>query len=136
MKQFDIQSIELTAPARDTFAFIADPHNLPKWAQAFKKVSNGRATLQTPNGTVEIELKVEASGDYGTIDWVMKFADGVVARACSRVVPLTERETVYTFVLLPPPVPLEQLEGALEQQSRTLKEELARLKTLLEKGAN
>jgi hypothetical protein len=49
---------------------------------------------------------------------------------------LTERETVYTFVLLPPPVPLEQLEGALEQQSHTLKEELARLKTLLEKGAN
>jgi hypothetical protein len=136
MKQFDVQSIELTATARETFAFIADPHNLPKWAQAFKKVSNGRAIMQTPSGTVEIDLKVEASGEHGTIDWVMKFSDGVVARACSRVVPLTERETVYTFVLLPPPVPLEQLEGALEQQSRTLKEELARLKTLLEKGAN
>src|ERR1700694_1666677 len=130
MKQFDIQSIHLTAPTTEVFEFIADPHNLPRWAQAFKKVSNGRATLQTTNGTIEINLTVEASEKQGTIDWIMNFPDGAVARACSRVVPLTAKETIYSFLLLPPPVPLEALEGALVQQSRTLKEELARLKTI------
>jgi hypothetical protein len=30
-----------------------------------------------------------------------------------------------------PPVPLEQLEGALEQQSQTLREELAKLSAIL-----
>ena|SRR5258708_39977927 len=132
MKQFDVQSIQMTAPTREVFAFIADPGNLPRWAQAFKKVSNGRATLQTPNGTIEIDLEVDASEKQGTIDWIMKFPDGAVARACSRVVPLTAKETIYSFFLLPSPVPLEQLEGALVQQSRILKEELASLKTILE----
>jgi len=134
MKQFDVQSIQLTVPAKEVFVFIADPHNLPRWAQAFTKVSNGRATMQTANGAAEIDLKVEASEKHGTIDWIMKFPDGAVARACSRVVPLSVKETVYSFLLLPPPVPLERLEGALEQQSRTLKDELASLKTILEQG--
>jgi hypothetical protein len=134
MKHFDVQSIRLAAPARKAFAFIADPCNLPRWAQAFKSVSDKRATLQTPNGAMEIDLTVEASEKYGTIDWIMRFPDGAVARACSRVVALTARDNVYSFVLLPPPVPLEQLEGALEQQSRILKEELEKLKTILEQG--
>ncbi len=133
MQKFDVQSIQLAAPTRRVFDFIADPCNLPRWAQAFKKVSDGRAILQTPNGTTEVDLKVEASEKQGTIDWIMKFPDGTVARACSRVIPLSAEDNVYSFVLLPPPVPLEHLEGTLEQQSRTLKEELASLKTILER---
>jgi len=134
MKPFDVQNILLKVPTKEAFRFIADSRNLPMWAQAFKNVLEGRAILQTPNGSVEINLQVDASEKHGTIDWVMKFPDGAVARACSRVVPLTSEETVYSFLLLPPPVPLEQLEGALEQQSRTLKEELASLKTILQEG--
>ncbi len=48
------------------------------------------------------------------------------------MIPLGAEDNVYSFVLLPPPVPLEHLEGALEQQSRRLKEELASLKAILE----
>jgi hypothetical protein len=132
MEAFAVQSIQLAAPTMQVFNFIADPCNLPRWAHAFKRVSDGRAILQTPNGTVEIYLEVEASEKQGTIDWIMKFPDGTVARACSRVIPLTAEDNVYSFVLLPPPAPLEHLEGALEQQSRTLKEELAGLKAILE----
>jgi hypothetical protein len=132
MRQFDVQSIQLSVPIREVFAFVAEPRNLPKWAQAFNRVSGGRATLETPNGAVEIDLRVEAFENQGTIDWIMRFPDGAVARACSRLVPLTENQTVYSFLLLPPPVPLEQLEGALEQQSRTLTKELASLKKILE----
>jgi hypothetical protein len=38
----------------------------------------------------------------------------------------------YSFVL-PPPAPLEQVEGALEVQSRTLATELANRKQILER---
>ena len=40
--------------------------------------------------------------------------------------------TVFTFVLMPPPVALEQLEGALQQQVGILKKELQTLKSILE----
>lgn len=73
-----------------------------------------------------------ADVERGTIDWTMIFPDGSAARAYSRVIAVGDR-ILYSFVLTAPPVPLEQLEGALEQQSRTLSEELARLRRILER---
>jgi hypothetical protein len=40
--------------------------------------------------------------------------------------------SIYCFVLMAPPVPLEAIEGALEAQRKTLAAELARLKEILE----
>ena len=48
------------------------------------------------------------------------------------VVQIDRDRCIFSFVLTPPPVPLEQLEGALEAQSRTLAEELKKLKEILE----
>lgn len=62
----------------------------------------------------------------------MTFPDGQVARAWSRLVPHGEGGVIYIFVLPAPPVPLEQLEGALAEQSKTLATELAMLTRLLE----
>ena len=89
--------------------------------------------MRTPNGEIEIGLVVQASEEQGTVDWLMTFPDGSVATAFSRVVELDPQSCVFTFVLTPPPVPLEQLEGALEAQSRTLVEELRNLKRILER---
>jgi hypothetical protein len=132
MKSFDVQSIGLNVPRSVAFTLIADPVQLPRWAHAFAAVHDGRAVLRTPNGEVEIGLEVQASAIHGTIDWQMTFPDDSVARACSRLVELDQDRSVYSFVLTPPPVPLEQLEGALEAQSRTLAEELRKLKEVLE----
>ena len=132
MKAYDLQGIELKVPGPRAFAFLADATQLPRWTSAFASVTNGRAMMRTPNGEVAVSLHVDASPEQGVVDWRMSFPDGSVARACSRVVPLDAHRCVYTFVLTPPPVPLEQLEGALEQQSRTLTHELATLKELLE----
>ena len=79
-----------------------------------------------------IDLEVEASPERGTVDWRMTFPDRSVATAFSRVVELDGDRCVFSFVLTPPPVPLEQLEGALDAQSRTLAEELRKLKAILE----
>lgn len=62
----------------------------------------------------------------------MTFPDQSVATAFSRLVDAAPDRCIYTFVLTPPPVPLEQLEGALEAQAQTLSHELTRLKEILE----
>ncbi len=132
MKHFDVQSIEIRAPYDRVFEYLADPTRLPEWTHAFKAVADGRATLATPGGTVEIGLVVKASRECGTVDWALAFPDGSAARAFSRIVAASPERTVYSFVLLPPPVPLEQLEGALAQQSGVLRQELVTLRRRLE----
>lgn len=133
MRNFDVQGIDLFVPREKAFSFIADPAQLPVWTNAFASVAKGRAVMRTPGGEVEIELCVQASAEHGTVDWRMTFPDGSVATAFSRVVEIDRRHCVYSFVLTPPPVPLEQLEGALEAQSRTLAEELLKVKRILER---
>jgi uncharacterized protein YndB with AHSA1/START domain len=126
MSTFDVQSIEIAAPFSTAFRYIADPAHLPDWTHAFKRVVGDRATMETPAGSVEVGLRVEASESTGTVDWTITFPDGGVSRAASRVIPHGDR-SIYTFVLQAPPVPLERLEGALAEQSRILTTELAAL---------
>jgi len=131
MQTFDVQSVEIDAPFARAFDYIADPANLPRWTGAFKSVRDGRAMMQTPAGSTEVALAVDSSHKHGTIDWSMTFPDGSVAKAYSRLIDKSGK-CIYSFVLLAPPVPLERLEGALAQQSRTLSEELATLRQALE----
>jgi hypothetical protein len=133
MKNFDLQGIELNVPRERAHAFIADPQQLPRWTSAFASVGAGSALMRTPGGEVDVGLRVEACAAQGTVDWHMTFPDGSVASAFSRVVDLGGERSAFSFVLTAPPVPLEQLEGALEAQSRTLREELVKLKRVLER---
>jgi hypothetical protein len=130
MREFDVQTIEIQAPWDAAFEYVADPQNLPEWTHAFRSVASGRATMATPRGLVDVGLRVESSRAAGTVDWIMTFPDGSVGRAFSRLIDLGHR-TLYSFVLTAPPVPLEQLESALEEQARVLREELAVLQRKL-----
>ena len=131
MRTYDVQTIEIECAADRVFDYLADPANLPEWTSAFKAVSGRRATLATPEGSVEISLEVRASRLHGTIDWLMTFPDGSVGRALSRVIEAGPDGAIYSFILTAPPVPLELLEGTLDQQSRTLRRELEGLKSIL-----
>jgi hypothetical protein len=133
MSTFDVQAIEIGAPFSAVFRYIADPANLPEWTHAFKHVSEGHASMETPAGAVQVGLQVQASEPHGTIDWMITFPDGGVAKAASRVTAHGDR-SIYTFVLEAPPVPLERLEGALAEQSRILATELATLARRLSGG--
>ena len=136
MKTFDVQSIVINASFSKAFDFIAADGNLPRWASAFRRVGNGKALMQTPAGTVEIALKVDTSREYGTVDWSMTFPDGNVAKAYSQLVDRGPDLCIYSFLLTAPPVPLESLEGAIEEQSRILGDELTRLRQLLEESSS
>lgn len=132
MKTFDVQSIGIEEPASAVFEYVADPSNLPKWTKAFKRADTKTAELVTPNGAVAIKLATITQAEYGTIDWKMSFPDGTIGAAFSRVTPDGEDRSVYSFVLMAPPVPLEMLEGALTEQMATLADELVALKARLE----
>ncbi len=132
MKTHDVQSVAIAKPAQVVFDFVADPANLPTWTNAFQRADAQTADLVTPAGAVPIRLETIARSEQGTVDWRMTFPDGSVGTAFSRVTPDGGEAAVYSFVLMAPPVPLEQLEGALSQQRSILAEELVALKARLE----
>ncbi len=131
MDAFRVESVRIKAPIDRVFEYVAGPQNLPEWTHAFKSVHNGKALMATPAGQAEVNLKVNSSRSEGTIDWHMRFPDGNEAAAYSRLVPGSSESCVSSFVLLAPPVPLAQLEGALNQQVEILREELGRLSRIL-----
>lgn len=132
MRMFDVQGIEIMTPRNKVFEFLREPANLPRWAHAFVSAGDGRARLETPAGAVDIDLDVSADAETGTVDWRLTFPDGGAGIAHSRVTETTRGTCIYTFVLHAPPVALEQVEGALEAQSATLRSELATLKSIME----
>ncbi|MEE4015543.1 hypothetical protein V1T76_26010 [Roseibium sp. FZY0029] len=132
MKTHDVQSISIAKPRSEVFAYIANPENLPKWTNAFKSADAESAELVTPNGAVPIRLETRASAEHGTVDWIMTFPDGSKGAAYSRVTEDVSDTSIYSFVLMAPPVPLEMLEGALEEQKKTLAKELVSLQARLE----
>jgi uncharacterized protein YndB with AHSA1/START domain len=132
MRMFDVQGIEIRASRDKLFQFLRDPRNLPRWAHAFKSADETRARLATPAGAVDVRLRTDSDAESGTVDWRLEFPDGSVGVAQSRITETTRGTCIYTFVLHAPPLPLEQVEGALEQQSATLRQELASLKALME----
>ncbi len=130
-KNFDVQSIGINVNHRKVFEFVSKPENLPLWTKAFTKADNKLATMVTPNGELNIEMETIVSKELGTVDWVMTMPDGSIGKAFSRVSE-NGSATIYSFILLAPPVPLEQLEGALSTQKLLLADELVDLKNLLE----
>jgi hypothetical protein len=132
MRKFDVQGIEILTSRAAVFDWVSDPRNLSKWAHAFRQADDTRARLSTPTGAVDIALRTSSHEDAGTVDWELTFPDGAIGVAQSRVTATTRGTCIYSFVLHAPPVPLEQLEGALDAQRATLREELAELKRLLE----
>ena len=133
MKTFEVQGIEINAPFDKAFKYISDSHNLPQWTNAFKSVNGKSVVMRSPNGDVEIKLKVNSSKEFGTVDWFMTFPDKSVASAYSRLIKMNDKTCAYSFVLMAPPVVLEDIEGALKQQSKILSHEMKKLKGILEK---
>jgi|SRR5579872_905140 len=130
-KNYDLQGIFINANINKVFDFISNPENLSKWTKAFSKADKDSAVMSTPKGEINIKLRTQASRDIGNIDWYMTMPDGAVGSAFSRLTPHGQG-CVYSFVLMPPAVPVEQIEGTLIEQSGILKEELVMLKDLLE----
>lgn len=135
MQPFDVQSIAIDAPPEAVFEFVADRFTLPQWTHAFRRVGGTTAVMQTSAGELEVVLSVQAHRESGAVDWIMTFPNQSIGRAHARVVSNVDESSILCFVLLAPPAPQEQIEGALEQQRGILRGELQRLKSILEPRA-
>lgn len=131
IKNHDVQSINLATSTENAFNYIANPLNLSKWTGAFKEADKKSALLVTPNGELNIGLETKTNKELGTIDWYMTMPDGSIGVAYSRVTTGPDHNAIYSFVLIAPPVPLEEIEGTLATQIGQLKEELITLQTIL-----
>ncbi len=135
-KNFDVQSIGINADPKKVFDFIAAPGNVPKWALGFSEVDGETALMETPKGKMKIGMKMYADKTLGTVDTIMTMPDGSVGKAFSRVVENNGgKSAIFSFILMAPPVRLEEVEGTLEQQKLQLAEELQVLKSILEQAA-
>lgn len=130
---FAVRNVSLDVPFDVAWEYLADMTRLPEWTNAFAEVAeDGSAKLRTPEGEVDVRLEDLVDRANGVLDTRMTFPDGSTGMAYSRLLPLGDRSCVYSFVLTPPPVPLEALEGSLAEQAAILEDELCRLKANLE----
>lgn len=59
MASFRVESVRIKTTPEKAFRYIPDPKNLPEWTHAFEEVQNGKATMATPAGVVEVGLRVD-----------------------------------------------------------------------------
>lgn len=131
--RFEVRNVALAVPFSKAFDYLSDITKLPEWTHAFAEVTeDGYAVMRTSEGEVRVRVQDMADRDTGVIDTEMTFPDGTVGIAYSRLLPLGDDACAYSFLLTPPPGPLEELEGALSEQARILAEELLNLKVRLE----
>ncbi len=130
---FEVKNIALAVPFDTAFNYLADSTKLPEWTNAFAEVDeDGAAIMRTPEGEITVQLEDRVDRESGVIDTKMTFPDGSTGTAYSRLIALDDAFCAYSFVLTPPPVALEELEGALSEQAEILERELQTLKTKLE----
>ncbi len=130
---FEVKDIALAVRFDTAFDYLADMTKLPEWTNAFAEVAKeGTALMRTPAGEISVQLEDNVDRKNGVIDTKMTFPDGSVGTAYSRLISLSEDSCAYSFLLTPPPVALEELEGALSAQAEILEQELRTLKAKLE----
>jgi len=98
MRTFDVQTVMIDANPDIVFEYVANRYSLPKWTSAFERVGDRDAILRTPAGSTTIDLRVHAVRPSRSVDWEMRFPDGSVAWAWSRVVPHRDG-SLFSFVL-------------------------------------
>ena len=130
---FEVKNIALAVPFDTAFNYLTDITKLPEWTNAFAEVAkDGKAMMRTPEGEIRVQLEDNVDRKNGVIDTKMTFPDGSIGTAYSRLIALDDSSCAYSFVLTPPPVALEELEGALSEQAEILERELQTLKAKLE----
>ena len=126
----DTKTITIEQDEQTVFEFVANPENLPSWAKGFarsiRRVDEGWI-IETPHGE-QLNLRYVIDAEYGIVDYHISPAPGVEFVVPSRVVPNgTGAEYIFTqFQLANMP------DAVFEGQVRTLTQELAILKNMLE----
>lgn len=122
-------SLTTSADAETVYRFAADPNNLPAWASGLAR-AEVRAVgeslwADSPMGTVKVTFAPR--NDFGVLDHDVELPDGVVVNNPLRVLRHPEgAEIVFTVRQL------DMTDEELERDCRTVREDLGRLRDLVE----
>jgi len=92
------------APKERVFSYLADVENLPRWATDFArelKLVDGE--WKVVNGLGEFVFRIEADPDTGVIDMLAGPAADELALFPTRVVPLGDDVSAFTFTMFQGP---------------------------------
>ena len=109
----------------EVFAYLANVENLPEWATEFArelKLVDGR--YKVVNGLGELYFEIRADADSGVIDMLAGPSEDSLALFPTRVVPLADGGSAFTFTMFQAP---GQPEEQFEDQYASLRRELAHL---------
>jgi hypothetical protein len=111
----------LDAPQQDVFDYLSRVENLPEWATDFArelKYENGKAKVV--NGLGEFYFSIEADPETGVIDMYAGQSEEELALFTTRVVPLGEGQSAYSFTMFKSPAMSDDL---FESQYESLRRE-------------
>jgi hypothetical protein len=124
MKSHTVTTV-LPAPPDRVFAYLSDIENLPDWATDFArelKVVEGRHKVV--NGLGEFFFEIHADADTGVIDMLAGPDEDQLALFPTRVVPIGEDRSAFTFTMFQWPGQPDEL---FESQYASLQRELANI---------
>jgi hypothetical protein len=130
LKHSRTRSIAIAADPAEVLDFLADPHNLPRWAPAFaRSVTERDGQLLVDTGQGELAISMPVSREPGTVDLVSTAEPRV--GAFSRVLPNGDgSEYLFTLFFAP-----DVDEGAVEAQMAVVDQELEAVRALCEPAA-
>lgn len=120
----------LDAPKAAVFRYLASVDNLPRWANEFArelKYEDGKAKVV--NGLGEFYFKIAADEQTGVIDMYAGPTEDELALFPTRVVPLPDGRSAYTFSMFQAPGMPDDL---FESQYQSLLREFDNLQRELE----
>ena len=120
----------LDAPKEDVFAYLSEIDNLPRWATEFArelKYEDGRAKVV--NGLGEFYFSIDADADTGVIDMYAGPSDDELMLFPTRVVPLPDGRSAYSFTMFQAPGMPDDL---FESQHASLQREFENIRREVE----
>ena len=112
----------LPAPKEEVFAYLSETENLPSWATEFArelKLVDGKYKIV--NGLGEFFFEIRADQESGVIDMLAGPSEAELALFPTRVVPLDDRTSAFTFTMFQGPGQNDEL---FESQYASLLREL------------
>lgn len=119
----DSVTVVLDAPSREVFDFLARVESLPEWATEFaRELRRQDGRVKVVNRLGEFWFEIEAHPDTGVIDMYSGPEPDRLALFPTRVVPLPDGRSAFTFTMFQQPGMSDEL---YESQHASLRRELA-----------
>jgi hypothetical protein len=120
----------LEAPKDDVFAYLARVENLPEWATDFaRELTYEEGKAKVVNGLGEFFFRIEADPKTGVIDMYAGPTETEMALFPTRVVPLGETRSAYSFTMFKAPGTSDEL---FESQYESLRREFDNIRARFE----